>query len=311
MKVYHLQYPISEEEEYAPSVMAIGYFDGVHLGHQRVIQKAIDEAKKKSLKSAVMTFDPHPREVLGKTGYNQYLTPLSVKLNLMKKMGVDMAYVVHFDIPFSSIYPEDFIEEVIIPLQVRHVVVGFDYTFGYRGTGTSHTLASFSRDRYDLDVVQPVNRYGEKVSSTMIREYLHQGEVEQASYFLGRPYTIKGKVIHGEGRGRTIGFPTANLLLEDPYIIPRNGVYGVKVTYEGQIYDGLMNIGIKPTFETRRKEKSLEVYIFDLDENLYEKELEVAFLYFIREEQKFASVEDLIKQINTDVETARERLKQS
>lgn len=303
MKVIRLQYPISVEQQYHPCVMAIGYFDGVHLGHRRVIQRAIDEANRISVLSAVMTFDPHPREVLGKTGYNRYLTPLEHKLALIEQMGIDIVYVVHFDIPFSSVYPQDFIEEMLIPLNARHIVVGFDYTFGYRGSGTAHTLQTLAGDRYGVDVVAPVNRYGEKISSTTIRDYLHQGEVEQAALFLGRPYSILGQVVHGEGRGRQIGFPTANLDLTQPYFVPKNGVYGVRVLHNRKEYYGLMNIGIKPTFETERKQKSLEVFIFDLHEDLYDQTLEVSFLQFIREEQKFSGVDALKNQIAQDIET--------
>lgn len=307
MIVYQLKYPIPIEV-YLPSAMAIGYFDGVHLGHRRVIQKAIDLALKESLNSAVMTFDPHPREVLGKSGFSKYLTPLEDKLVLFEKMGVDLCYVVHFDIAFASVYPEDFIDEVIIPLQAKHVVTGFDYTFGYRGAGTAQTLKENAQGRYGVDITPPVNRFGEKVSSTVIRESLHRGDVEQATLFLGRPYLIRGKVVHGDGRGKTLGFPTANLEPSLPYIVPKNGVYGVRVHVGGQVRSGIMNIGMKPTFNNQKKEKSLEIFIFDLDMDLYDQVLTVEFIFFQREEQKFASVNDLVTQINRDIEEVKYKL---
>ncbi|RXT15160.1 bifunctional riboflavin kinase/FAD synthetase [Ammoniphilus sp. CFH 90114] len=307
MIIQHLQYPL-EALEYHPSVLAIGYFDGVHQGHRRVIQKAMDVAKEKGLSSAVMTFHPHPREILGQSGYTHYLTPLEEKLNLLEKMGIELAYVVDFDIPFSSVYPQDFINEFLIPLQARHIVVGFDYTFGYRGKGTAFTLQEYSHNRYGLDVVSPITRYGEKISSTIIREYLYGGKIQEATEFLGRPYSIKGIVIHGEKRGRQIGFPTANIGLEDPYLIPRTGVYAVRIYFEEKILYGVMNIGIKPTFEQEKKEKSLEVYIFDFSENMYDMDIRVDFLFFIREEQKFAGVEQLVNQIRQDVSHAKSRI---
>lgn len=307
MIVHHLHYPL-ESKPFDPCVLAIGYFDGVHMGHRRVIQKAIDRSKDKGLSSAVMTFHPHPREILGQSGYSHYLTPLESKLELLEKMGVELAYVVQFDIPFSSIYPQDFINEFLIPLQAKHVVVGFDYTFGYRGKGTAYTLQEMSEGRYGLDVVSPITRFGEKISSTIIREYLYGGKIQEATEFLGRPHSLKGTVIHGEKRGRTIGFPTANIQLKDPYLIPRTGVYGVKVEVDGSHYYGVMNIGIKPTFEQEKKEKSLEVHIFDFDGDLYGKTLKVDFLFFIREEQKFAGIDQLVRQITKDVEFAKKEL---
>jgi riboflavin kinase/FMN adenylyltransferase len=305
LEVLRLHYPLPSDFTGNECVLAMGYFDGVHLGHRRVIQKAIDKAHELGIQSAVMTFDPHPREILGKSGYTRYLTPLDEKLSQFEKMGVDLAYIVHFDISFSSIYPEDFIDEFLVRLQPRHVVVGFDYTFGHKGLGTAITLQQFANGRYGVEVVSPINRFGEKVSSTLIREYLYNGQIHEANHFLGRPYRLKGTVVHGEKRGRTIGFPTANIGLTQPFIIPKNGVYGVKVYWKQEVYEGVINIGIKPTFENQRKEKSLEVHLFHFSGDLYDEELEVEFLFFIRDEQKFAGVEKLIEQIHEDVEVAR------
>lgn len=307
MKTIRLSYPLPERTEAAPCSLAIGYFDGVHLGHRRVIQKSIDVAKARGLKSAVMTFDPHPREVLGQSGYTRYLTPLPDKLEQLEQMGVDIVYLMTFDISFSSVYPEEFINEVLLALRAEHIVVGFDFTFGYRGKGTALTLAEHSNGRYTLDIVEPVNRLGEKVSSTVIREYIHHGVVEQARHLLGRPYKIAGVVVHGDKRGRMIGFPTANLKLSGPYLIGKNGVYGVRVFLDQQVYYGVMNIGIKPTFALEKKEKSLEVHLLDFSEEIYGKELQVELLFFLRDEQKFAGMEALTAQIQQDVEKAKER----
>ncbi|HBI03667.1 MAG TPA: bifunctional riboflavin kinase/FAD synthetase [Paenibacillaceae bacterium] len=310
MEVLRLHYPLPSDFTGNECVLAMGYFDGVHLGHGRVIQKAIDKAHELGIQSAVMTFDPHPREILGQSGYTRYLTPLDEKLTQFEKMGVDLAYIVHFDISFSSIYPEDFIDEFLLRLQPRHVVVGFDYTFGHKGIGTATTLQQLSDGRYGVEVVSPINRFGEKVSSTLIREYLYNGQIHEANHFLGRAYRFKGTVVHGEKRGRTIGFPTANIGLTQPYIIPKNGVYGVKVFWNKEEYEGVINIGIKPTFENQRKEKSLEVHLLHFSGDLYGEELEVEFLFYIRDEQKFAVVDELVQQINEDVETAKVKFTQ-
>ncbi|HJV46697.1 MAG TPA: bifunctional riboflavin kinase/FAD synthetase [Bacillota bacterium] len=307
MIIKHLQYPL-HNETFQPCSLAIGYFDGIHRGHRRVIQRAVDVAKERELASAVMTFHPHPREILGQSGFTNYLTPLEAKLEVLSGFGIDIVYVIHFDIAFSSIYPEDFIDEFLIPLQARHIVVGFDYTFGYKGKGTAFTLKEHSNQRYDLEVISPITRYGEKISSTVIREYLYGGKIEEANDFLGRPYSISGLVVHGEKRGRQIGFPTANLKPKNPYLIPRTGVYGVRVKIQDKSYYGVMNIGINPTFEQERKEKSLEVHIFDFHDEIYDQEILVEFLFFIRVEQKFAGVEQLVRQIQSDVQCVREKL---
>ncbi|AMA72711.1 MULTISPECIES: bifunctional riboflavin kinase/FAD synthetase [Aneurinibacillus] len=307
MEIQRLHYPLPPDFQGEVCVLAMGYFDGVHVGHRRVIQKAIDIAKSLGVKSAVMTFDPHPREVLGQSGYTQYLTPIDEKLEQMKKMGVDIAYVVYFDISFAAIYPEDFIDEFLVQLCPKHVVVGFDYTFGHRGKGTAITLKEHANGRYGVEVIAPVNRFGEKISSTLIREYLYSGKIVEATQFLGRPYRVRGTVVHGEKRGRTIGFPTANIQLSAPYIVPRNGVYGVRVELEDKTYYGVMNVGIKPTFENERKEKSLEVHLFDFAGDIYGKAIEVEFWFFIREEQKFSSVDALVVQIHEDVETVKKQ----
>lgn len=312
MKTISLHYPLPEESSHpSPSVIALGYFDGVHLGHRRVIQKAIDIAKANGWQSTVLTFDPHPREVLGQSGYTRYLTPLADKLEQFENMGVDVTYVMKFDISFAAVYPEDFVEECLLPLSCRHVVVGFDYTFGHRGMGTAVTLQELSRGRYGVDVIGPVNRLGEKVSSTIIREYLHNGHVEQAQHLLGRPYKVRGTVVHGDKRGRTMGFPTANVSVAAPYLIGKNGVYGVRFKVDQQSYYGVMNVGIKPTFELEKKEKSLEVHILDFSGEMYGKEVEIEFLFYIREEQKFSGVEALIAQIQKDVEIAKKRFAES
>lgn len=303
----HLTYPIAFDQpafQIGSQILAIGDFDGVHLGHQQVIGRAVQTARSHHIPAAVMTFHPHPREVLGQAGYTEYLTPLDKKLELFEQMGVDRTYVVGFDLPFSKITSERFVNHIILPMQVNTVVVGFDFRFGNQALGTPDVLSQLSGGNYAVEVIRPFLIHEQKVSSTWIREELLAGRPDAVHELLGRPYALNGTVVHGEGRGRTIGFPTANLELSEAFLVPKNGVYAVRVDMNGRMYGGVMNIGVKPTFTDENK-RALEVHIFDLDEELYGRTICVEFISFIRSERKFASVEALIQQIQQDAAAAR------
>lgn len=286
-------------------VLAIGDFDGVHQGHQQVIRRAVERAKRAGLPSAMMTFDPHPRLVLGHTQYEACLTPLTIKLEVMESLGLDFAYVVEFNKQFSRLAPAQFVEEMLLPLGVHSVVVGFDFSFGYQGKGTPDTLAEMGHKQFAVEVVRPFHLDGEKVSSTRVRENLLSGRIKEANELLGRPYSMRGKVVTGEQRGRKLDFPTANIELEDPYFLPPNGVYAVTVDYEGGTLIGAANLGIKPTFSNQRILPVLEVHLLDFSGDLYGKTLEVQLHAYIREERKFPSIDYLVKQISEDVQQIR------
>ncbi len=305
MSVHDLAHPL-EEVDHPEQVLAIGYFDGVHIGHQKVIGSALAMAEKLSLPAGVMTFHPHPRAVLGKEGYASYLTPLSEKLRQLEKLGVDHTYVVSFTRDFAAMIPEEFIESFLMRLRPKGVVVGFDYTFGHRAMGTAKTLREHCRDRYMLEVVDPVTLEGEKVSSTLVREMLHEGNTGRACRLLGRPYRIHGKVIHGEHRGRTIGFPTANLTMTEPYFIPKTGVYVVRVECRGQVFHGVANLGYKPTFHQEKLDLSIEVHVLNFSGELYGESMAIQFMHYIRPEKKFPNVEALVQQIKEDVQQAEQ-----
>lgn len=292
------------------SSVALGNFDGVHYGHQQVISKAIQIAKDKNLQAGVMTFHPHPKEVLGRYEKGSYLTPLSVKLDILEKMGLDFTIVVEFTKEFATLTPFQFIEQYIEKLNIQQVVTGFDFCFGKKGEGTTDTLQQWSASSHSFyyHMVPSIDENHEKISSSRIRKLLLAGEVKEAAHLLQRPFTIQGKVVHGEKRGRQLGFPTANIQLEEAYFLPKLGVYAVQVEHGNVTLDGVLNLGLKPTFHSDLPAPSLEVHLFDFDGNLYDEELRVHFISHIRDEQKFSSLDELKSQIQKDIFQAKEDL---
>ncbi|TCS92552.1 bifunctional riboflavin kinase/FAD synthetase [Hazenella coriacea] len=308
MQIINLSYPFQPHTFDVEVTMALGYFDGVHLGHQAVIQEAIRLAHLSGTEPAVMTFHPHPREVLGKAKITRYLTPLSEKLASFSELGVKRAYVMKFDTEFAQLTKEEFVQQVLVPLQVKGVVTGFNYSFGRFASGKAEDLAILGKDLFTAKIVQPVEIEGKVLSSSRVRKELAEGEMEIVSQILGRPYKVKGKVVLGDQRGRKMKFPTANLQLDQPYMIPRRGVYVARVHYPTGVASGIMNIGVRPTFTENEQVEKLEVHLLDRDLDLYGQELEVEMLHFIRDEQKFSSMNALIEQIQKDRQTAEEWL---
>ncbi|MFS8513252.1 MAG: bifunctional riboflavin kinase/FAD synthetase [Planifilum fulgidum] len=304
METVQLSYPLDSDKTYPPAVLAIGYFDGVHRGHQSVIRRARELAARLGVASAVMTFHPHPREVLGKSKLSGYITPLPDKLHQFALLGVDRTYVMKFDRLFADRTKEQFVEEVLIPLQVHGVVVGFNFCFGRGASGRAEDLKTIGEGRFRVEVVTPVLEGEIPVSSTRLREALAAGDVVTAEKILGRPHSIEGKVVSGDRRGRTIGFPTANLDLSEPYAVPKRGVYLVSATRGGRVIPGVMNIGLRPTFRDPEPKLTLEVHLLDFEDNLYGEILRVHFHRFLREERRFGSADDLVRQIREDVRRA-------
>lgn len=292
--------------------MAIGFFDGVHRGHAEVIRQAVASAREQGFAPAVLTFSPHPRTVLGKDGYHTVLTPLEDKLALFAELGVELAYVVAFDHGFAEVSADNFVRRLLLPLGVRSAVVGFDFRFGHRGQGDAEALRSLSDGAISVRVVEPVFDGDAKISSTRIRACLASGDCEAAAVLLGRPYAISGEIVHGDARGRLLGFPTANMLPAVPYVIPRHGVYAVTVggADEGtRELGGVINVGVRPTFDAPGGAPRLETNLFDFQGDLYGRTLTVRFHRFLRPETKFASFDELKTQIGKDAERAREELR--
>ncbi|WNS44834.1 bifunctional riboflavin kinase/FAD synthetase [Paenibacillus sp. MMS20-IR301] len=308
MRTVTLSYPMSPEtaaQLAQPQVVALGQFDGLHRGHASVITKAVALARQAGVPAAVMTFHPHPKDVMGKGDYEGYLTPKRDKQELLAGMGVELLYTIEFNEELSRVSPEDFVSVMLLPLQMVTAVVGFDFRFGYKGEGDADRLRELGQGNMNVEAVAPFLLEGEKVSSSGIRKSLLNGELEKANAWFGRCYHLRGTVGHGEKRGRTIGFPTANLQLEDRYVIPAKGVYAVKVTHNEQMLYGVMNVGVKPTFHEGVTAPSFEVHLFDFAGDIYGQELKVELAAFIRSERKFESIGALIAQIGADAETAK------
>lgn len=312
MEVIHLKFPHQLEAAKGPFSMAIGFFDGVHLGHQQVIKHAMATASELNVKSAVMTFDPHPSIVLG--GRKEqvfYITPLQQKLDTLEKLGVDTTFVVNFTSDFAKLSPESFVETFIKNMNVVHVTAGFDFSFGAFGKGNMDTMQSLSNGDYGVTVIDKCADATEKISSTRIRQALNDGDMELAHTLLGRAFEVPGIVVHGDKRGRTLGFPTANVQHMDGCFIPTTGVYAVRILVQDVWYNGVCNVGYKPTFkDPNNKQLSIEVHIFDFHKNIYGEEVVVGWYKRLRSERKFNGIEELIAQIELDKTAAIEFLQQ-
>ncbi|MGB5263193.1 MAG: bifunctional riboflavin kinase/FAD synthetase [Lutimonas sp.] len=292
-----------------PTVLTIGTFDGVHIGHQKIIER-LNQLKKESLDSAILTFYPHPRRVLGKDHQIQMLNSFGEKKELLAKYNLDHLIVEPFTERFSQISAEDFVKKILVEeLKVKKLVIGHDHKFGKNRAGDFDKLVELSKVfGFEVEEIPSQDIENIAVSSTKIRKALLAGEVLLANRYLGYPYILSGKVVKGHGIGRTINFPTLNLQIEEDYkLIPKNGVYVVKTSYEGRILNGLMNIGTRPTLNGQNQ--SIEVYLLDFSGDLYGKFLRVEIVNRLRDEVKFDSIEELKKQIATDELMARNWLK--
>jgi riboflavin kinase/FMN adenylyltransferase len=290
----------------------MGNFDGLHRGHAVLIGRARDLAHAQAMPAGVLTFEPHPRSVFFPATEPFRLTPFRVKERELARLGIDLLFVQHFDLGFSAKSADDFIAEIIVgAIRASHVVVGWDCTFGNRRCGTPDLLRAAGRQHgFDVTVIEPVRGEDATVySSTHIRELLKAGKPREAAALLGRFWEIDGRVATGDRRGRTIGFPTANLGLDD-YLHPAFGVYAVRVSGDGpddplagRTIDGVANIGLRPT--VGGLVPRLEAHLFDTEVDLYGRHLRVALVDFIRPEQKFAGIEALKAQIAEDAARAR------
>lgn len=304
MEIISLHYPLNDIPESLKGQslsIAIGHFDGVHRGHQNVIKQAVHAAKQSGSLSAVMTFHPHPKEVLGQgEHYFSCLTPFDVKKALFEQLDVDIVFVMQFDLTFASIMPQQFVEDVLLTLNAKHVIIGFDFTFGFKGQGNAELMKNIGQPDIDVQIVEPLYENGVKVSSTYIRAGLEKGDIALVTSLLGRPYEVEGIVVSGDGRGRTIGFPTANIDVTDPYVMPRLGVFGITGTVGGKTYYGVLNHGMKPTFNKEGIQPVMEAHLFDFNQDIYGESIRIQLHSFVRTEKKFSSVDELIGQIAAD-----------
>ncbi len=290
--------------------LAIGVFDGVHLGHQRVIGQARDDAKRCDGLSIALTFDPHPMRVLRPDQAPLLLTSTAHKLALIDKLGVDACLLLTFDKPFSETAAETFVACVADRRnQLREICVGTRFRFGHDRTGDVRLLQTLAPQfGYELKEIKSVlTSDGEMISSTAVRQHVLGGNLERVSAMVGRPFSVLGTVEPGDHRGRELGFPTANL---NPHneALPPDGVYAVRVHLGAELLGGVVNIGVRPTFKDKPYGRVLEVHILDFDRDIYGQDVEVAFLQKLRDEQKFDSVNALKAQIADDVQAARKLL---
>ncbi|WP_418790179.1 bifunctional riboflavin kinase/FAD synthetase [Phosphitispora sp. TUW77] len=304
MDIYHGLDEITGK--YNNSVIALGNFDGVHLGHRELIKKAIQLADRTEGVSGVFTFDPHPMTVIQPDCSPPLLLTKEDKIKILSEMGIKLLIICQFSQEIARLTPEQFVRDILVnKLAVSAVVVGYNYNFGYRGSGTPEMLTEFgAKFGFDVITIPPVKRDDTEVSSTLIRRLLLKGDVSEAAGFLGYYPFVISRVVTGDRRGREIGFPTANLNLQESILVPANGVYAVKVHIKDKIYNGVANVGIKPTFKLNQP-KNLEVHCFDFSADIYNTRIKVEFIARLRGEKGFSSVQDLVTQINEDVKKAK------
>ena len=289
-------------------ILALGTFDGVHLGHQKVIKSLKRQAKRLKKKSIVLTFDIHPLKTVDPAKCPPLLTPKEEKINLIQNLGIDLLILANFNKRFSSLSPEKFVKDILVDrLGIEEVFVGKDFIFGKGGTGNITFLKNKSREYgFGVKIIPPEKVGKSTISSTKIRELIKEGKVNKAALLLGRPYSLYGRVVHGESRGRELGYPTANIR---PHyeVIPSDGVYLGEIEIKGKNRDGLLNIGAQPTFH-KRGARIIETYIFNFNGRIYGRDIKVSFLQRIRDEIVFKSTEALKAQIRKDIIKARKIL---
>ena len=292
---------INEIDNISKSVVTIGNFDGVHKGHQVLIKKTVKFANENNLKSIVFTFENHPINYFKNKKIKNIITN-SEKISKIKKLGVDILIMIPFDSYMTKISPLEFIKEILIDkLDAKKIIVGHDFTFARRKEGNTKILKEMSfKYRFDLEIVNSIDINDIRVSSTHIRQLVDNGDVDKVNNYLGYNFLIKGKIIKGKQLGRTIGFPTANIKINDDLLIPKKGVYVTSVYIDDNIYYGATNIGYNPT--VKGESLSIETNILEFSEDIYGKIIKLEFLERIRDEKKFNSIDELKLQLKKDTD---------
>lgn len=282
--------------EFEPMSAAIGYFDGLHLGHQQLISEAEKEAEKKNLKSALITFDPDPWAVFRPDANRDHLQTMKQKEQMARALGLDEMIVIDFSKEFAALSPDEF-HRMLKSMNVQHLVCGFDFSYGFHGSGNPETLKN--QTDFEVEVIDSVNDEKEKISSSRIEALVRNGEVQKAGELLGSLYCIEGEVVHGFKRGsRLLGFPTANLKCESGLVIPEKGVYAGLAEVDGRLYEAMINIGKNPTFQN--DDMSIEAHLLNFEGDLYGKEVRFFFAKRIRPEIRFENPDQLKKQLAED-----------
>lgn len=302
MKVFQT---LDFQEQFKNPILTIGNYDGIHRGHRTIIRMVREKATAIDGTSMLMTFNPHPLQILRPQQELPSITPLSEKIKLIEETGIDVLIVVPFTSEFGLIEPQNFVKEILLErLKIKGLIIGYDFKFGREGKGDIPLLRNYGSEYgFFVDVVEQISIGHEKVGSNRIRILIRAGDVTTANQLLGRPYAIVGRVVTGMSRGREIGFPTINLKTEHD-LVPSNGVYVTQVEFDGEKHPGVTNIGHNPTFGN--SERSIETFILDFQGCLYERTLKLHFHRRVRDEVKFGTVGDLKKRIHADVKEARE-----
>ncbi|MCT4646736.1 MAG: bifunctional riboflavin kinase/FAD synthetase [Carboxylicivirga sp.] len=290
-------------------VITIGMFDGVHSGHRVLLKRLTDKAKEAGGESVVITFWPHPRMVLKQDEDKlRFLTSPEERTKLFGQLGIDHLVLIPFSLELSNLTAKEFIQQILIDkLNIHHLMVGYNHRFGKGRRHSFEEYQAFAREyNFTISLVEAVLTDGMQTSSTDIRNYLLNGNMKAANRILGYQYMVSGRVVGGQQLGRRIGYPTANIEVEEPHkLIPPDGVYAVKIRVEGKLYGGMLNIGYRPTVNHNVDHRSLEVHIFDFKRDIYSEEVEIEFIQRVRDEQKFSNVEELKAQLKKDEESIR------
>jgi len=306
LKIFH---SINEFHSDKKTIVTIGTFDGVHLGHAAILKKLTQNTQNETFESTVLTFFPHPRMVLQGKSDLKLLNTINEKIELLEKIGIDNLIIHPFDEKFAELNAEAFVSTILVDhLHVQKIIIGYDHRFGKNRTANIDDLISFGAQfGFEVEQISAQEIDEISISSTKIRTALEEGDIQLANEYLGYSYFLSGTVVKGKQLGRTIGFPTANIALEEDYkLVPQNGVYVVQAEIDSKSIYGMMNIGFNPTVQG--KQKTIEVHFFDFEADIYNRKIQVAILQRIRSEKKFESIELLTKQLDEDRSFSRNYL---
>jgi len=297
---------LEEIKNIQPTVIALGNFDGIHKGHQELIRRTVKSARIAGLKSAVFTFTNHPKNVLSGTSLIKNILYFEDKVRILKALGVNYLFSIDFDEHIQCMNPNEFIEKLLVnTFRMKEAYCGFNHRFGYKAEGNPEILMQQGlKYDYGIHVLEPYKVNGNVVSSTLIRNLIAVGDVETCMLYMGRYYSVGGTVVVGNRIGRTIGFPTSNITIDETMVTPANGVYVTNSTYNGVCYHSITNVGLKPTIGLEKR--NIETHMFDFNKEIYGKEIRVEFLKRIRNEHKFKDVKSLSEQIQKDCLSARQ-----